>query len=179
LNICKDGLQRHPNYLRGRPEYNARTFLFSAQPAVAYVGAIGSALIIAFASATWWDKRVTFNKVAIAFAVPIICFVLYVVIKFFNNPWHVFIRPLRWCVKLDKETDKFLEVVDRLVNNQPRSRAEMIANAERRVVQEVPSATRLISSLSPAVAGLREDAVRSSGEISPQPANPHFPEPVL
>ena len=66
LNICKSGIRTDElEYDRNSPRYPAKTLLFSLQPAMAWIGLIGSLLVLAFASASWWDHPATFGKVSV------------------------------------------------------------------------------------------------------------------
>ena len=55
------------------------------QPLPAIVAIAGCVIVFAFCSATWWDKGITFSKVAIGYASPIILFVLFVIFKLINR----------------------------------------------------------------------------------------------
>jgi hypothetical protein len=68
LNLCKAGIARDaPEYLRTSPSYAAKTVFFSVQPAMAWIGLIGSVLIIVFACASWWDGRFTAAKLGVGY----------------------------------------------------------------------------------------------------------------
>lgn len=55
------------------------------QPLPAIAAIAGCVIVFAFCSATWWDKDITFSKVAIGYASPIILFVLFVIFKLINR----------------------------------------------------------------------------------------------
>lgn len=57
-----------PEYRRNSKDYKPYTVFAFAQPGAAWVGLIGCFLVFAFTSATWWNSKVTFSKVAVAYA---------------------------------------------------------------------------------------------------------------
>jgi len=70
-------LRRHQKQLEEvYPEFNrwsttsqATTFLAGLQPLIAWVGMIGSFLVvIVFATASWWMGKIDFRKVAVSYA---------------------------------------------------------------------------------------------------------------
>lgn len=61
------------------------TVLAFLQPLPAIAAITGCVIVLAFCSATWWDKDITFAKVAIGYASPIILFMLFVIFKLINR----------------------------------------------------------------------------------------------
>jgi amino acid transporter len=69
LKICGLELKEsHPHFSRDCPEYKPYTFFAWLQPLVAWIGLLGCILVFAFTSATWWDTKANFTKVAVAYA---------------------------------------------------------------------------------------------------------------
>ncbi|KAF2097248.1 amino acid transporter [Rhizodiscina lignyota] len=87
LHLCDaDIANNYPAYKRLGPTHKAYTFLGFAQPFLAYAGLIGCVLVLAFASATWWDTQPSFTKIAVAYAAPIILLPLWLIFKLI---WYV------------------------------------------------------------------------------------------
>lgn len=60
--------ERYPRFHRLGPETKTGTLLEALQPVPAFVGLVGSLLIVfVFTTATWWDTSADFRKVAPAF----------------------------------------------------------------------------------------------------------------
>ena len=56
-------------YKRHDPRYRPFTLFAFAQPVPAYIGLLGSLLVVlVFTSSTWWLGQVTFSKIAVAYA---------------------------------------------------------------------------------------------------------------
>ncbi|KAL1979980.1 hypothetical protein VTN96DRAFT_4845 [Rasamsonia emersonii] len=110
LKICDADLARlYPEFKRDSQQYTPRTFLGWLQPLVAWIGLVGCILVFGFASATWWDTRVSVTKVAIAYAAHIVLFVLFIFLKLMNKR---LFKP--WGVKLDSDVQRLVEELDRL-----------------------------------------------------------------
>ena len=67
LRKCDNGLAGKPEFRRDHDEYRPTTLLDWLQPLVAWIGLVGCILVFGFVSATWWDTKVSFAKVAVAY----------------------------------------------------------------------------------------------------------------
>ncbi|MCJ1396757.1 hypothetical protein MMC18_009649, partial [Xylographa bjoerkii] len=110
-------------YKRHDPNYRPFTLFAFAQPVPAYIGLLGSVLVVlVFTSSTWWDGPVTFGKVAIAYAAPMVLLSMWVAAKIIGRrPW----------VKLDEDITKLSRVLNDLQWLKP----------EQIQVQDMPLAT--------------------------------------
>ena len=106
-------------YKRHSKTYRPFTLFGFAQPVPAYVGLLGSVLVVfGFTSATWWIGEVTFSKIAVAYAAvspmsflpdllrdpaladvlqPIVLLVMWLIAKIVNR---------RWWVQIDNDFNK-------------------------------------------------------------------------
>jgi len=115
ITICEDDLREEaPRFVRHHRDYNAHTFLFQFQPLLAYIGLIGSILVVGFASATWWSTPVTAGKVVIPYAAPVVLFIAFIVIKACNGRLFE-----RWWVKLRPDVTELLTELQRLERIRP------------------------------------------------------------
>ena len=59
----------YPEFNRWSTTSQATTFLAGLQPLIAWVGMIGSFLVVfVFATASWWMGKIDFRKVAVSYA---------------------------------------------------------------------------------------------------------------
>jgi hypothetical protein len=98
LSICEDDLKDEaPRFVRHDPTYAAHTFLFIAQPLLAYIGLIGSIVVIAFASANSWTTKANPGKYLPAYMTPIVLFVSFLLLKVAHKrlfkKWWVYLNP--------------------------------------------------------------------------------------
>ena len=70
LRKCKHDLTGdYAIYQRHDKKYRPFTLFAFAQPVPAYIGLLGSLLVVlVFTSSTWWIGQVTFSKIAVAYA---------------------------------------------------------------------------------------------------------------
>ncbi|KAI5368459.1 hypothetical protein J4E82_010754 [Alternaria postmessia] len=86
LKHCDQNLvDKYQQFNRRDGSYRPFTVLAFLQPLPAIAAIAGCVIVFAFCSATWWDKDITFSKVAIGYASPIILFVLFVIFKLINR----------------------------------------------------------------------------------------------
>ncbi|KAF1846862.1 uncharacterized protein K460DRAFT_362993 [Cucurbitaria berberidis CBS 394.84] len=86
LKHCKKHLVGdYEQFRRSTGTYKPFTLLAFAQPLPAIISIVGCLIVFAFCSATWWDKEVTFSKVAIGYAAPLILLVLFIIFKIINR----------------------------------------------------------------------------------------------
>jgi amino acid transporter len=86
LKRCNQHLiDDYRQFKRGTNSYKPYTVLAFAQPLPSIVAVAGCLVVLVFCSATWWDHKVTFSKVAIGYAAPIILLVLFIVFKIINR----------------------------------------------------------------------------------------------
>ncbi|CAO2655112.1 Nn.00g101760.m01.CDS01 [Neocucurbitaria sp. VM-36] len=95
----------YEQFKRGIDTYKPFTVLAFAQPFPAIISIVGCLIILAFCSATWWDKEVTFSKVAIGYAAPIILFILFIVFKLINR---------RFWIRTSDDFSDLSQTLDRL-----------------------------------------------------------------
>jgi amino acid transporter len=86
LKRCNQNLvEKYQQFSRSDGSYRPFTVLAFLQPLPAIAAITGCVIVLAFCSATWWDKDITFSKVAIGYASPIILFVLFIIFKLINR----------------------------------------------------------------------------------------------
>lgn len=105
LKRCdKNLVDKYQQFDRSDGSYRPFTVLAFLQPLPAIAAIAGCVIVFAFCSATWWDKDVTFSKVAIGYASPIIFFVLFVIFKLINR--RMWVRTSDDFVALSKTLDR-------------------------------------------------------------------------
>ncbi|KAF2132837.1 hypothetical protein P153DRAFT_309538 [Dothidotthia symphoricarpi CBS 119687] len=86
LKKCRQCLVgEYEQFLRNGNKYEPYTVLAFMQPIPAIVAIAGCLVILGFCSATWWDLKATFSKVAIGYAAPIVLFTIFVIFKIVNR----------------------------------------------------------------------------------------------
>jgi amino acid transporter len=75
----------YQQFKRSSTTYKPFTVFAFAQPLPAVIAIAGCFVVFACCSATWWDKKVTFSKVAIGYASPVILLSLFVLFKIINR----------------------------------------------------------------------------------------------
>ncbi|KAF2687944.1 hypothetical protein K458DRAFT_173161 [Lentithecium fluviatile CBS 122367] len=106
LKKCKDHLQEeYAQFVRSTKTYKPFTLLAFAQPLPALTSLAGCLVVFAFCSATWWNSPVTFSKVAIGYAAPIILLAFFIIFKLINR---------RLWVRTGTDFTKLSQTLDRL-----------------------------------------------------------------
>jgi amino acid transporter len=95
----------YQQFRRNSVTYKPFTVFAFAQPFPAVIAIAGCFVVFAFSSATWWDKKVTFSKVAIGYASPVVLLSLFVLFKIINR---------RLWVRTSDDFSEFALVLDKL-----------------------------------------------------------------
>jgi hypothetical protein len=74
---------------RNSDQYGAGTALMVVQPGIAWIGLIGSLLVVfVFTTATWWNQSFTGQKFALAYTAPLTVLLLWIVRKLWTKTMH-------------------------------------------------------------------------------------------
>lgn len=72
------------------PRSQAHTVTAHIQPVPAFIGLVGSLLIVfVFTSATWWKQKANFRKVAVAYGAPVILLLIFLTLKAISRRGYV------------------------------------------------------------------------------------------
>ena len=125
LKLCDKGLQDDlARSRRSDPKYTAWTLFSFIQPIPAYIGLIGSLLIVGiFTSAPWWNGTFTWPKFFIAYGAPIVIALLWLFLKLYR--WYISHNDAGW-VRLDNNAGRLqrciIDLTWRELQPGPRSR---------------------------------------------------------
>lgn len=134
LSMCKHDVPNEmPQYHRNSRTHKAWTVFGFAQPFMAWLGILGCAVVLAFASATWWDTPPSFAKVAVAYAAPVILIPIWLILKL---TWYA--RGHGWgFVKIGSDVSELAEVFSRLEYTKPADLGSSVGEERGESTEEV------------------------------------------
>jgi hypothetical protein len=115
LSICEDDLREEaPRFVPDHPTYGAHTFLKVVQPFLAYIGMIGSLVIIVFASADMWTTQASALKGVPPYIPLVVLLVSFLALKLAHGRLHK-----SWWVYLNPDVTILINELERLERSRP------------------------------------------------------------